>query len=132
MPCFTVELRIEGETLVPERISAELGLIPTMTRHAGDKRSATSVYTQSLWAYSGDQPFAEWGSLEEGMSHLINKLAPVMSQVMQYREEFGVYWWCGLFHESADAETRLSATALAALGEWGIGFILKNYCSACD
>src|ERR1700761_3655265 len=93
---YTVDLRIEGESLSPEQVTLDLGLQPSLVRHRGDRRG-TSEFAKSLWAFSGREPRRDWPSLEAGLRHLLEEVAPLRSVMEPYLQSGSVYWWCGSF-----------------------------------
>src|SRR5712671_345111 len=48
---YTVSLRISSRTLDTTRITRELGLVPTQTRTAGERRSADRVWDEAMWEF---------------------------------------------------------------------------------
>ncbi len=129
MDTYTVELRVESEHLSPEQVSIDLGLEPSLVRRAGERRSSTSVFSKSLWAFSGAPPVAQWNSFEDGLHHLLGALTPRRSQLEAYFQRCSVYWWCAKFQSSFDGALTLSPGTLKALAEFGAPLTLASYFS---
>jgi len=129
MDTYTVELRVESEHLSPDQVSIDLGLEPSLVRRAGERRSSTSVFSKSLWAFSGAPPVKQWNSFEDGLRHLLGALAPKRSELEPYFQQCSVYWWCGKFQSSFDGVLTLSPGTLKALAEFGAPLTLASYFS---
>ena len=121
MDTYTVELRVESEHLSPAQVSIDLGLEPSLVRRAGEPRSGTSVFSKSLWAFSGAMPVKEWDSIEDGLHDLLGALTPKRSQLEPYFQQCPVYWWCGKFQSSFDGISTLSPGTFKALAEFAGG-----------
>src|SRR5579862_4233476 len=100
---YTVEFRILGRELDPARITRELGLQPSQIRVPGTLR-ADGRSLDAMWAYHGadtDHPL-EWGSLEQGLSHVLEKLWPHRETIRLYGARAELIWWCGHYQSSFD------------------------------
>jgi Domain of unknown function (DUF4279) len=126
---YTVELRIEAELLSPKQVTADLGLEPSLVRHAGDRRGGTSVFAKSLWAFSGRVALRDWPSLEDGLRGLLGELAPVRPVLQPYFQTCSVYWWCGSFQSEFGASATLSPELFKLLADFGAPLHLSSYFS---
>lgn len=125
---YTVEFRVEGSKVEPTRITAELGLEPSRVREVGDGKD--SKVQTAIWSYEGSGGVTEWGTLEEGLLHVLDDLRPKKELIRLYSNQFDVYWWCGHFQSSFDGGPTFSPALLKELGEFGIPLILNNYFSS--
>jgi hypothetical protein len=125
---YTVDLRIEGESLSPEQVTLELGLEPSLVRHKGDRRG-TSVFAKSMWAFSGREPRRDWPSLEDGLRRLLDELAPMRSVMEPYFQTCSVYWWCGNFQSEFGSSIELSPELFKLLATFGAPVQLSSYFS---
>jgi len=93
---YSVQLRISGPGLDPGEITRGLGLEPNKVRIAGQRRSGSKVWEESLWSYDGAaDPTAsakEWTSLEDGLLYVLDRLLPKKDLIRAYAVSFGVVW----------------------------------------
>jgi hypothetical protein len=128
---YTVELRISGSDLVPAIITEELKLEPSLIREVGERRGEGKVWDQALWSYNGfpaNTP-GSWPSLENGLAFLLDRLAPVRSQIDNYKKNHEVVFWCGHFQSSFNGGPTLSATLMQRLADFGVDLYIDNYFS---
>lgn len=128
---YTVELRITGEALVPATITQVLGLEPCSMRETGERNAAGRVWTQALWGYNGfpsDTP-NYWASLEDGLTFLLQRLEPLRSQIVSYKQNYNVVFWCGHFQSSFDGGPTLTARLMERLADFGVDLYIDNYFS---
>jgi hypothetical protein len=125
---YTVDLRIEGESLSPDQVTLELGLKPSLVRQKGDRRG-TSVFAKSMWAFSGREPRQDWPSVEEGLRHLLEELAPLRPAMEPYFQTSSVYWWCGNFQSEFGSTVALSPELFKLLATFGAPVQLSSYFS---
>ena len=128
---YSVQFRISGKDLDPHEVTRRLGLEPCQIRIAGEKRSQTALWEESLWAFDG-VPEAnvspiEWSSLEEGLSAVLESLLPKKKLILAYAASFDVIWWCGHFQTSFDGGPTLSVQLLRDLAAFGAPLYLDNY-----
>ena len=127
---YTVELRVYGRHLDPDLITRETGLSPCQVRRAGDPKSATRKYVESVWAFNGglDAP-NEWSSLEAGLMFVLERVIHLAPLFGRYRASYGVVWWCGHFQSGFDGGPELSASLLEKLASFGCDLFIDNYFS---
>ena len=133
MTSYTVSLRICSRTLDTAQIARELGLAPTQTRTAGERRSAHTVWDEAMWEF---EVFPEgrhdWDSLESGLAALLKTFIPHTKAVQEYRHKYDVFIWCGQFSEGFagfGGGSKLSAEILKSLGHFGVPLELTAYFS---
>jgi hypothetical protein len=129
---YSVQLRITGETLKPDEISALLNLQPNHIRIRGQKGGRNRIWSESLWSYDGDEGETqkEWPSLEEGLMCLLGKLWSKKELITSLSSTFEAVWWCGHFQTSFDGGPTFSTDLLSKLAEFKVPLFLDNYFSA--
>lgn len=124
---YTVELRIVGSNLDPEKVTADLGIPPTQVRRKGEPRSKTSNWTENMWAFEVLPPGQnDWSSLEEGLNALLSVVAPVQSRVRQYSKASRTFLRCGHFTSSFDGEPVLTPNLLRSLADLSRELVLDT------
>jgi Domain of unknown function (DUF4279) len=87
MHTYSVQFRISGKDLNPDEVTHRLGLEPNQVRIAGERRSESQVWNESLWSY-GDTASAEaareWTSLEDGLRYVLERLLPKKELIQEY------------------------------------------------
>lgn len=133
---YTVQFRIVGKIVDPRNVTLRLGLQPSQIRNAGERRSETSVWDESLWAYDGtdlgDSARKEWDSLEDGLVFLLDILESRQTLIRPYIANNEAIWWCGHFQSSFDGGPILSPGLLNRLGAFGAPIFIDNYLAAGD
>ena len=131
---YSVELRIEGQNLIPEQISNALGVQPCLVKEAGWRQLADGLAAPALWSFDGSNllhhPMQEWADLEQGVQHVADSLIPHIEVLRSYQTQWKVYWWCGQFiprHHRTMASTALSPEILRMLAIFNIPFYLEAY-----
>jgi hypothetical protein len=131
MSNYTVSLRISSRTLDTSEITKELGLTPTQTRIAGERRGADTVWDEAMWELEvfpkGRQ---EWDSLESGLAALLKTLVPHSKALHEYREKYNLLIWSGQFSAGFGGGPTLSAEILKSLGDFGVPLQLSVYFTA--
>jgi hypothetical protein len=129
---YTVELRIEGDFMVPSTVTKDFGLTPCLIIESGVKRKKETA----LWAYNGvsdgTETAKEWDSLEEGILNVANKLMPKLELIRAYSDKYEVYWWCGHFQQCFDGGPSFSPELFRMLADIGVPLYLDNYFSNPD
>ena len=121
-----VALRISGDDLVPEEITAMLGASPTRAvikgekgRHiVGPKVGDVRVARSGIWTLeaSDREPEDMNGQVCQILSQMTGDIAVWQNIVKRYRAEL----FCGLFLNGTYGGLTLSPQTLATLGERGI------------
>ena len=122
-------LRLFGDDLIPEEVSALLGASPTEAHHKGE---------ELVGRRTGNKRIAKTGSwhlqaarrepedLEGQILEILKQLTPDLSKWTSLAR-FQPNLFCGLFMASSNDGTLLSPKALLALGERGIALGLDIY-----
>ncbi len=131
MHTYSVQFRISGKGLNPNEVTHQLGLVPNQVRIAGQRRSASQVWDDSLWSYDGSTAPAatakEWTSLEEGIRYVLDKLLPKKELIQNYAKSHEVIWWCGHFQSSFDGGPTISPSLLKLLADFAVPLFIDNY-----
>ncbi|WP_369925663.1 DUF4279 domain-containing protein [Xanthomonas sp. NCPPB 2632] len=125
---YSVQLRINGD-IIPNDVTRELGLEPNHVRKAGTVVHGRMM-KRSLWSYSGTSAedfVQEWDTLEEGLLHLLNELAPKKEVLQRYIDHYDTVWWCGHFQSSVDGGPTFSKSLLMNLASFGVPVFIDNY-----
>lgn len=124
---YTMEFRIYGETLDPSEVSTDLGIEPSLMIRAGERRTRTTRFEKSMWAYDGFPSTRRWDSFEEGLISLLEKLLPFKDKIEKYRSNYELILWCGHFQSSFNGGPTLSPRVLNLLSEFGVALFIDNY-----
>jgi len=131
MNLFTVEFRIEGDSLVPNEITKILNLSPCLTSDmvSSIKKKVPRI---SFWAYDGisnQDDFKEqnWETLEEGLLFVVTNIEPKYKLIKKTFSEYKIYFWCGYFQNTFDGRIRLSSKLIKKLSNFNIELIIKTY-----
>jgi ribosomal protein L19 len=124
-----VSLRIVGDALIAEKITAQLGAEPTLCYRKGDIRLTRQgqevVRPTGMWSIDvKDQSPEDLNSqITEVLGYLIHALNIWRTLASKYRIDF----FCGLFMEGSNEGVSISSATLASVGERGIEIGLDIY-----
>jgi uncharacterized protein DUF4279 len=91
---FMASLRIHGDNLPFEEISARLGVKPTMVRRKGERRSPKSaVYPDDAWHFQPALP--ESAPLEQHVDALWQIVKPHVEYLKSLKHKYTVDVFCG-------------------------------------
>lgn len=128
---YTVEFRIYGDDLSPEKVSAMLGLSPVRSYVKG-AQFGSQIREDGLWAFSGGADF-DYESLEDGLENVLSSLWDKKELVQEIgRSGMRLVWWCGHFQSAFDGGPTLSPGLMSRLGEFGAELFLDCYFSEED
>ena len=121
---FSASLRIFGESLDFEGISAQLGLTPTHSHRRGDRRAATSPpFELDGWVF--EVPVARERRLEEHLVELWRLLRPHVAYLKILKRTCAVDIFCGYRSNSDTAGFSVAPSALTIFTELDIPFGLS-------
>lgn len=123
-------LRIAGDALVPNDISAALGHAADKTQVKGQEfvnRTTGNVRVARFGMWRLAAPDSEPGDLDAQVKNILGKLTSDMSVWRRLAAEFDIDLFCGLFMQKDNEGLSLSAESLAMLGERGIELALDIY-----
>jgi hypothetical protein len=124
-----VTLRISGDALVPDEVTAQMGVAPTTSHRKGDVRRLSSgrdvVRRTGIWRLEvGDR---EPENLNAQVAELLALLPQDLGIWRTLSQAFEIDLFCGLFMEESNEGLSLSSETLAALGLRGIEVGLDIY-----
>lgn len=115
-------LRVFGDDLNPDEVSALLGAEPTYKCRKGDARTLTSgrviVERRGSWRLSASRREPE--NLDGQVLDVLGQLTQNLEVWRKLSNSYDVDLFCGVFMESSNDGLPLSPVALLALGERGI------------
>ena len=127
-------LRIMGEDLIPAKITAVLGALPSTAYACGDevggKRGATRIATIGMWSYEG--PATEPADVDAQVTALLGDLTPDLGVWMKLTASYDVDIFCGWFMQRINEGVQISPATLLALGQRKIVLSLDIYGSDSD
>lgn len=124
-----VTLRLFGDDLLPDEISALLGATPTASHHKGQELKGSQsgvmrVARTGSWRLDAERREPE--DLETQVFELLDQLTGDLA-IWESLARFRPYLFCGLFMGSSNDGVSLSPRLLLALGERGIELGLDIY-----
>lgn len=127
-------LRITGDDLVPEEISALLCAQPTHGQRKGDvlalKSGATRIAKFGQWRLHASDKEPE--DVNRQIAELLGKLTQDLQIWRELGKRFRIDFFCGWFMTESNEGVSITATALHALGERGIELDLDIYAPDTD
>lgn len=114
-------LRVFGDGLEPEEVSALLGRPPTRQHRKGDPANGTSgdaVEPTGAWIL--DSPLPEKTELEEHIETLLASLSNDMDEWAQLTDRFSASILCSLFLDQYNEGFELSPRVSQSLSERGL------------
>jgi hypothetical protein len=127
---MSISLRVAGDALNPEEITAILGVEPDFSARKGEarrQRAGTVVQRVGIWSRRvRPSPSADW-DLDGAITELLDQLPNDPAVWRGLAERFKLDVFCGLFmsHDNQGAELR--PTTLQALAERGLVLDLDIY-----
>lgn len=123
-------LRISGDELVPEEVSALLGHPPDAAQRKGEeivspKTGTVRIAKIGMWRLYA--PDAEPGDLDGQVSHMLGKLTCDLAVWKHLAARFHMDLFCGLFMDGEMEGLSMSPESLMLLGERGIELGLDIY-----
>ena len=123
-------LRIAGDDLVPEEITALLGTSPTHAQFKGQEipikssnRTRTALFGQ--WRLHANETQPE--DLDGQVAELLGKLTRDLSVWQGLSSRFNIDLFCGWFMGGDNEGVTVEPSTLQALGERGISLALDIY-----
>jgi hypothetical protein len=125
-----VALRIFGDDLVPEEVSALLGCQPTRSYRKGQVRAPNVLAKTGTWLLEVTD--TEPGNIEAQVSEVLGQVTANLEVWRQLGQRFEVDIYCGAFMQTSNDGIELSSHALLRLGQRGIGLGLDVYAPSAD
>lgn len=124
---YTVDFRIESETLNSGEVTRLLNLEPSQTNYANNKDISLWVYNGELNANEENPTLEEWENIEDGLVFLLEKLMPKKEIILSNFKEHKRFFWCGYFQRSLNGGAIFSPKLLKKLAEFETEVIIRNY-----
>lgn len=114
-----VSLRVCGEDLRPDEVSALLGAAPSLAYARGDQLStrgqAVRLARHGMWALDATE--TRPADLDAQVDELLARLTPELGRWHELASRFQVDLFCGWFMDRLNEGLEISARTLLALGE---------------
>jgi hypothetical protein len=123
-------LRISGEELVPDEVSALLGHPADKAQKKGDEivaRNTGSKRNAKIGMWLLCAPDSAPGDLDSQVTHILGKLTKDLAVWKQIAARFHMDLFCGLFMDNEMEGLSVSPESLMLLGERGIELGLDIY-----
>jgi uncharacterized protein DUF4279 len=123
-------LRICGEDLDPDEITALLGCTPSSSERKGDvftSKTSGRSRTAKLGAWRLDTSDREPEDLDGQIDEIVSKLTPSIEVWQSIAARYRVDLFCGFFMRETNEGFEISPASLAALGERRIALGLDIY-----
>lgn len=121
---YKASLRIHGEGVPLDELTARLGVTPTTARRAGERRRPTSVaYRDDAWQYS--PPLPEEAPLAEHIDALWRVVEPHVEYLRLLKQRFRVDVFCGYRSNCDHAGVEVPASSLALFTALDVPFGLS-------
>jgi hypothetical protein len=127
----TVGLRIFGDDLVPEEVSALLGCEPTRAYRKGQMRQAPN-YVAKTGTWLLEAADAEPGDLEAQLVEVLGRVTSDMEIWRQLGQRFELDLYCGAFMRTSNDGISLSPQTLSQLGQRGLSLGIEIYAAPND
>jgi hypothetical protein len=127
----TVALRIFGDDLVPEEVSALMGCEPTRSYRKGQLRQAPS-YLAKTGTWLLEAADAEPGDIEAQVVEVLGRVTHDAKVWQQLGERFELDIYCGAFMQTGNEGIELSPQTLLLLGQRGLALGVELYAPSQD
>lgn len=126
-------LRIIGDDLIPDEVSALLGCSPTHAQRRGDHvpmKHGERVASFGMWRLAATDTEPE--NVNSQIGQILEKLTSDLASWRSLAGRFRVNLFCGWFMEEGNEGLSISPSNLVALGERGIELDLDIYAPSAD
>ena len=131
MQTYSVELIFGGDTFEENDISGRLGIRSTTFVKKGETKSPKRKWERTTWSFevvpSPDDRY--WKSLEEGLTHLLDRLDSVKSVIDEMKQSYHVFICCGQFASGFGGGPSFSPALLKRLANLGLELSISTYWS---
>ncbi len=125
-------LRVFGDSLEPEEVSALLGRPPTREHRTGDKVPGNSDAVEPTGAWILDSALSEKAELEEHVEALLGSLSNDVDEWSRLTDRFSASIHCGMFLDQYNEGFELSPRIAQALSERGLVIAFDIYSGDAD
>lgn len=120
-------LRVFGDALEPEEVSALLGRPPSREHRKGDKIRGNGDAVEPTGAWILDSDLSEKAELEEHVEALLGSLSNDMDEWSSLLDRFSASLHCGLFLDQYNEGFELSPRVAQAIAERGLVIAFDIY-----
>lgn len=113
-------LRVFGDNLEPEEVSALLGRPPTRKHRKGDRIRANSTAVEPTGAWILDSGLSDKAEIEEHIESLLGSLSNDMDEWSRLTEDLSASIHCGIFLSQYNEGFELSPRIAQALADRGL------------
>jgi hypothetical protein len=125
-------LRVFGDNLEPEEVSALLGRQASREHHKGDKVAGNREAVEPTGAWILDSGLSEKSEIEEHIEALLGPLSNDMDEWSRLTDIFSASVHCGLFLDQYNEGFELSPRVAQALAERGLVIAFDIYSGDTD
>jgi hypothetical protein len=125
-------LRVFGDSLEPEEVSALLGRPPSREHIKGDKVRGNSNAVEPTGAWILDSGLSEKDEIEEHIEALLGPLSNDMDEWSRLTDGFSASIHCGIFLDQYNEGFELSPRVAQALAERGLVIAFDIYSGDAD
>lgn len=122
-------LRLFGDSLIPEAVTARIGAMPTSAYCKDDmelRRDARDLVRKTgMWIL--EAPRKEPEDLNAQVAEILSLLTQDIAVWKALAQEFEINLYCGLFMSNSNEGLSLSVSMLAALASRGIALSMDGY-----
>jgi hypothetical protein len=122
-----VSLRVFGDTLEPEEVSALLGRPASREHRKGDKIRGNGSGVEPTGAWILDSPLPEKAEVEDHVETLLGSLSNDMDEWSSLSDRFSATMHCGLFLDQYNEGFELSSRVAQAVAERGLVIAFDIY-----
>ncbi|MCP4904560.1 MAG: DUF4279 domain-containing protein [bacterium] len=127
-----ISLRVFGDGLEPEEVSALLGRPPSREHRKGDKGQGNHDAVEPTGAWILDSSLSEKAELEEHIEGLLGSLSNDMDEWSRLTDRFSASIHCGMFLDQYNEGFELSPRIAQALAERGLVIAFDIYSGDAD
>ena len=120
-------LRISGDTLRPDQITAILGLEPTQSGVKGERFSTRHSATRRTSFWLLESPLADSLPLTDHLGWLLDLIEPKHDLIGSLGEKWRVEFFCGFSSENGQGGVTFDPSLLHRLAQLGIPLVLDLY-----
>jgi hypothetical protein len=120
-------LRLMGENLDPQRVTAQLGITPSQTHRAGERSKFGGVYPTGYWALTSKDAL-DTEDLEEHIDWLLRQVEPISVQWLEQQAGVRADVFC-FVEINSGAGLPFSSTLLGRLAALNLLLDLDIYCT---
>ena len=128
-----VALRIFGDSVIPDEVSALIGCLPTRSYRKGQVQHGSRkeyVRKTGMWLLQVDDREPE--DLNAQVAELLARLTPDLTMWEHLSQQYELDLFCGLFMDESNEGIALSVPTLVALAARSIEIDFDVYAPSCE